>query len=69
MLRSLFSEAATDADLQASGLILRLINILCYKAVIVDFGKGEQTIPLACASVLWQMQNQLIKSEALMIGF
>ena len=49
MLRSLFSQTAIDAVFQASGSILRLINILCHKAFMVDYGKSKQTIPFAYA--------------------
>ncbi|MFT4888317.1 MAG: MSHA biogenesis protein MshM [Pseudohongiellaceae bacterium] len=47
--QSLFSQAAIDAIFQASGGIPRLINILCHKALMVGYGKGEQTIPIAYA--------------------
>lgn len=47
--QSLFSQEAIDAIFTASGGIPRLINILCHKALMVGFGKGEQTIPLAHA--------------------
>lgn len=45
--QSLFSQDAIDALFQGSGGIPRLINILCHKALMVGYGKGEHTIPLA----------------------
>lgn len=40
----LFSEAALDALYRSSRGIPRLINILCHKAMLVAYGKGEYSI-------------------------
>lgn len=40
----LFSEAALDALYRASRGIPRLINILCHKAMLVAYGKGDTVI-------------------------
>ena len=45
--KSLFSQDAIDAVFRGSGGIPRLINILCHKALMVGYGKGAFTIPLA----------------------
>ena len=45
--KSLFSQDAIDAVFRGSGGIPRLINILCHKALMVDYGKGAFTISLA----------------------
>lgn len=47
--QSLFSQDAIDAIFKASGGIPRLINVLCHKALMVGFGKGDHSIPLAHA--------------------
>ncbi|WP_096087581.1 ExeA family protein [Agaribacterium haliotis] len=43
---ALFSSAAMDFVYLSSGGIPRLINILCHKALIVAYGRGQQRISL-----------------------
>lgn len=45
--QSLFSNEAIDAVFEASRGMPRLINILCHKALMVAFGKGDQSVQLA----------------------
>ena len=40
----LFPKRALDFLFRASGGIPRVINILCHKALMVAFGKGERTV-------------------------
>lgn len=43
---SLYSKRALNFLFQASGGIPRVVNILCHKALMVAFGKGERTVQL-----------------------
>ena len=43
----LFSKRALDYLFRASDGIPRVINILCHKALMVAFGKGERTVQIA----------------------
>lgn len=43
---SLYSKRALNFLYEASGGIPRVVNILCHKALMVAFGKGERTVQL-----------------------
>ncbi|HWK52917.1 MAG TPA: AAA family ATPase [Hyphomicrobiales bacterium] len=47
---NLFSAQAIDAVAEASAGIPRLINILCHKALLVAYGRGETKVTLAHAN-------------------
>jgi MSHA biogenesis protein MshM len=46
---SLFTAAALRRIYRASGGVPRLVNILCHKALMVAFGRGERTVGTAAA--------------------
>lgn len=59
---ALFKKSAMDDLFIASGGIPRLVNILCHKALMVAFGKGDRTVESE------HMRNAIADTEGVELG-
>lgn len=63
---SLFSKEASDVLYQASSGIPRVINILCHKALLVSFGKGDHRVSAAAMKQAIQDSGNIVESSNMM---